>query len=242
MSIIGGVKVGSNLSIDANGILSAPTPYTLPIASDTVIGGVKVGSNLSITGGILSTSTSTPYTLPTASESVIGGVKVGSNLSITGGVLSAPTPYTLPTASTSVIGGVKVDGTTIAINEGVISYTGGIPNWATSGNNIYNTNTLNVSIGTTNPQSRLHILEEYNSNCSLIIQNNFTGTPFIATFSGNSPSTHAAIGTNERYMVFTTTGINYTFTVPTGGINCDILLVGGGGGGCLLYTSPSPRD
>jgi len=264
VSIIGGVKVGSNLSIDANGILSAPTPYTLPIASDTVIGGVKVGSNLSITGGILSTSTSTPYTLPTASESVIGGVKVGSNLSITGGVLSAPTPYTLPTASesviggvkvgsnlsitggvlsaptpytlptasTSVIGGVKVDGTTIAINDtGVISYTGGFPKWATSGNNIYNTNTLNVSIGTTNPQSRLHILEEYNSNCSLIIQNNFTGTPFIATFSGNSPSTHAAIGTNERYMVFTTTGINYTFTVPTGGINCDILLVGGGGGG-----------
>jgi hypothetical protein len=32
-------------------------------------------------------------------------------------------------------------------------------------------------------------------------------------------------------MIFTTAGINYTFTVPTGGINCDILLVGGGGGG-----------
>ena len=162
----------------------------------------------------------------------LGGVRVGANLSITGGVLSAPPPYTLPTASTSVIGGVRVDGTTIAINEGVISYTGGIPNWATSGNNIYNTNTLNVGIGTSNPQSKLHISEENSSTCSLIIQNNRPiSTSFIATFSGNSPSTHAAIGTNERYMVFTTPGINYTFAVPTGGVNCSILLVGGGGGG-----------
>jgi hypothetical protein len=32
-------------------------------------------------------------------------------------------------------------------------------------------------------------------------------------------------------MIFTTTGVNYTFTVPAGGINCDILIVGGGGGG-----------
>ena len=33
--------------------------------------------------------------------------------------------YTLPTATTTVLGGVKVDGTTITINNGVISSTGG---------------------------------------------------------------------------------------------------------------------
>ena len=165
-AVIGGIRVGNNLSI-TDGLLSAPpyTPYTLPIASDAVIGGVRVGANLSIdASGILSAPP--PYTLPTASGAVLGGIRVGNNLSIDGnGILSAPSTYTLPTASGAVIGGVRVDGTTIAINEGVISYTGGIPQWATSGNNIYNTNTLNVGIGTSNPQSKLHILD------SLIIQN-----------------------------------------------------------------------
>ena len=36
-----------------------------------------------------------------------------------------PAPYTLPTASTTTLGGVKVDGTTITINNGVISSSGG---------------------------------------------------------------------------------------------------------------------
>ena len=35
-----------------------------------------------------------------------------------------PAPYVLPTASTTVLGGVKVDGSTIAINSGVISAAG----------------------------------------------------------------------------------------------------------------------
>ena len=230
-AVIGGIRVGNNLSI-TDGLLSAPpyTPYTLPIASDAVIGGVRVGANLSIdASGILSAPP--PYTLPTASGAVLGGIRVGNNLSITDGVLSAPSPYTLPTASTSVLGGIRVDGTTIAINAGVISYTGGIAQWGTSGNNIYNTNTLNVGIGTTNPQSILHILEQNDSTCSLIIQNNYGVGDSVVTFSDNSPSTHEPIGTDERYMIFTTTGINYTFTVPARGINCDILLVGGGGGG-----------
>jgi hypothetical protein len=187
-SVIGGIKVGDNLSIDANGILSIitlPTTYTLPTASSSVIGGIKVGNNLSITGGVLSTHI--PYTLPTASSSVIGGIKVGNNLSIdANGILSTHTPYTLPTASTSVLGGVKVDSTSIAINDGVISYTGGFPKWATSGNNIYNTNTLNVGIGTTNPQSRLHIFNDISYNTTLNINNIGSGSCVIELRRGTS--------------------------------------------------------
>lgn len=59
-SVLGGIKVGSNLSIDENGVLSgsAPTPpYSLPTASDSVLGGIKVGSNLNIDeNGVLSAS------------------------------------------------------------------------------------------------------------------------------------------------------------------------------------------
>ena len=53
---LGGVKIGANLSIDSNGILSATAnSYSLPIASNTRLGGVKVGNNLSIdSNGVLS--------------------------------------------------------------------------------------------------------------------------------------------------------------------------------------------
>ena len=48
-STLGGIKVGSGLSINAStGVLSATYSYTLPIASASTLGGVKVGSGLSI--------------------------------------------------------------------------------------------------------------------------------------------------------------------------------------------------
>lgn len=62
-TILGGIKVGNNLSIDANGILSAGNSYVLPTASATVLGGIKVGTNLSIdaNGVLSSTDTNTTY-------------------------------------------------------------------------------------------------------------------------------------------------------------------------------------
>lgn len=54
---LGGVKVGSGLSINGDGVLSAPYAYTLPNANATTLGGIKVGSGLSIdNNGILSVS------------------------------------------------------------------------------------------------------------------------------------------------------------------------------------------
>ena len=59
-STLGGVKVGTGLSIDSNtGVLTANGGgYTLPIASANVLGGVKVGTGLSIDDqtGVLSAS------------------------------------------------------------------------------------------------------------------------------------------------------------------------------------------
>ena len=53
---LGGVKIGANLSIDSNGILSTTAnSYSLPIASNTRLGGIKVGNNLTIdSNGVLS--------------------------------------------------------------------------------------------------------------------------------------------------------------------------------------------
>lgn len=56
-SVLGGVKVGSNLSIDpATGILSAGNSYVLPTATTSVLGGVKVdGTTVTISGsGVIS--------------------------------------------------------------------------------------------------------------------------------------------------------------------------------------------
>lgn len=53
--ILGGVRIGDNLSINEQGELSGVPPYELPIASSTTLGGIKVGANLSISStGVLS--------------------------------------------------------------------------------------------------------------------------------------------------------------------------------------------
>jgi len=60
----------------------------------------------------------------TATTATVGVVKIGTGISITSdGTISATTAtsYVLPTASISTSGGVKVDGTSITINNGIIS-------------------------------------------------------------------------------------------------------------------------
>jgi len=208
----GGIKVGANLSVDVDGILTPSIPtatqsvegllsstdktkldgidtnannYSLPTASSSVLGGIKIGTNLSIDGngvvssadttyadatttvaGLMSTSDKTKldgidtnannYSLPTASASVLGGIKIGTNLSIdvNGVVDSTDTTYvdatqsvaglmstsdktkldgidtnannySLPTASGATLGGIKV-GTDLTIDQnGVLSVQGG---------------------------------------------------------------------------------------------------------------------
>ena len=127
-SVLGGIKIGTGLSIDANGIVNVSfSSYTLPTASASVLGGIKVGTGLSINAsGVLSVSSQSTYTLPTASASVLGGIKIGTGLSIdANGVLSAnvssQSTYTLPAASASTLGGIRV-GTGLSVDaNGVLS-------------------------------------------------------------------------------------------------------------------------
>jgi len=92
-SVLGGIKVGANLSIDADGILSAGNSYVLPTASASVLGGIKVGTNLSIdANGVLSSSytdTNTNYslTVPNATTKIrlSGSDAVNSDITLTAG-------------------------------------------------------------------------------------------------------------------------------------------------------------
>lgn len=122
-SVLGGVKIGQNLTI-TNGVLSADaTP--LPIATASILGGVKIGANLTInpTSGVLSAD-ATP--LPTATATVLGGIKVGANLTInpSTGVLSANASSLTP-ATTSSLGGVIVGNGLSVSGSGVLSAPGG---------------------------------------------------------------------------------------------------------------------
>lgn len=76
---LGGIKVGTNLTIEEDGTLNAEaTEYQLPTASSDTLGGIKVGSGLQINNGvltpivdtILSNVSANPVTNATISNSI----------------------------------------------------------------------------------------------------------------------------------------------------------------------------
>lgn len=87
-SILGGVKVGSGLTINTSGVLSADvTASTLTAyAKTTDLSAVaKTGSYNDLTN---KPTIPAAYTLPNATSSTLGGVKVGSNISVSNGTIS----------------------------------------------------------------------------------------------------------------------------------------------------------
>jgi hypothetical protein len=73
-TILGGVRIGANISVSGNGTISVAPPYVLPVASQTVLGGIKVGSGLTITAdGVLST-----YGFVTSVNGKVGAVQVST--------------------------------------------------------------------------------------------------------------------------------------------------------------------
>lgn len=87
-STLGGVKVGSGLTINTGGVLSADvTASTLTAYAKTTDLSVVAKSG---SYNDLSNKPTIPnaYTLPNATSSTLGGVKVGSNISVTDGTIS----------------------------------------------------------------------------------------------------------------------------------------------------------
>lgn len=87
-STLGGVKIGSGLTINNNGVVSADvTSSTLTAyAKTTDLSAVATSGNYND----LSNKPTIPaaYTLPNATSSALGGVKVGSNISVSDGTIS----------------------------------------------------------------------------------------------------------------------------------------------------------
>ena len=137
-STLGAVKI-DGVTVTINGSGQLVSVFT----GGTVSAATTFSSTLNITGSVVSPATAVGNVIafnydnqaafPTAST--YHGAILHSHadarmyMSHNGwqpmALLSDITSYSLPTASTSVLGGVKVDGSTITINAGVISSTGG---------------------------------------------------------------------------------------------------------------------
>lgn len=82
-TVVGGVKIGSGLSVTPDGLLSASgvsvdlTPYLQKTEAETTYLKTTIADNT-----YLKKADYTPFTLPTASSSVLGGIKVGTGLTM----------------------------------------------------------------------------------------------------------------------------------------------------------------
>ena len=189
---------------------------------------------------ILETGTVGIGTIPSISSTskmeILGSVTVSNNAT-SSTVLSISnncTP-TLGTPSIELIRGITGDNN---MKYKIGNYNGDFKVMSS----IYNTDnesfvinsSANVGIGTTNPLKKLHLFDNSTGNTSLVIQNNsitVTGTsaPIInpTNVSGGTFSIGQITESIDRFMIFTA-GTS-SFTVPTGGLNCDILMIGSGG-------------
>lgn len=118
-SVLGGVKIDSNITVSSGTISISKTNVTTAL-------------------GYTPPTTDTKYTLPNATSSVLGGVKIGSNITVSSGTISltkanvtsalgytpptTDTKYTLPTGNASTLGGVKLSDSTSSTS----STSGGI--------------------------------------------------------------------------------------------------------------------
>ena len=97
-SVLGGVKIGSNISV-SNGSISLskanvtgalgytpPTANTTYSAATTAAAGLMSAADKTKLDGIATSANN--YSLPSATSSVLGGVKIGSNISVSNGTIS----------------------------------------------------------------------------------------------------------------------------------------------------------
>ena len=138
---------------------------------------VNVPTNLGIIAGttagpIITSSTGTGATLPTASATASGVVTTGDQTwagikTFTGSIVATANPVAVgtPTADNH------------AATRGYVNSTvaGSASKWITSGTNIYNANSGNVGIGTTNPTGKLEIAHTGNVGLRITTSNTANG-------------------------------------------------------------------
>ena len=151
-SVLGGVKEGAGINIEADGtintvqaapewneIINKPATFAPPIASSSVLGGVKPSASIEIdpdgTMNVASVDWSLLQDVPKtfnpviASETVVGGVKQGDNISIDPDGRISATALEIPIASQFNLGGVKIGPGITVQEDGTIGTESAQPEW-----------------------------------------------------------------------------------------------------------------
>lgn len=140
-TVLGGIKVGDNLTIEEDGTLNAEsTEYTLPIASASTLGGVKVGNNLAINNGILTAAVDS--VLSGSSTNPVQNSVVTSNISSINGDLGQ-----LDTRVDNLESGISNLSSTVTSQGTAIT---GLGNDISALQTAVETNTTNISTNTGN--------------------------------------------------------------------------------------------
>ena len=97
--VLGGIKIGSGLSIDGSGVVTAAGTYTLPAATTSTLGGVIVGTGLSVTSGTVSLAATAVTAAAYGSASSVATFTVAAD-----GRLTAAGSTTIAIAAAAVSG------------------------------------------------------------------------------------------------------------------------------------------
>lgn len=195
-TILGGIKVGNNLSITLDGTLSAVGEgYSLPVASASTLGGIKVGDRLSISDdGVLSAVIDS--TLSTQSNNPVYNSTVTSALNSLGSTTDSlddrldTVENNLSTLSSTVTAqGLSISG----ITSDISTMTTDISN----NTNAISTNATNIGTVSGN-------LTQLSSTV-----NTLSGT---VTDQGNALS--AVIGEVNDFTISTDTDVEYSYLLP----------------------------
>jgi hypothetical protein len=174
-SVLGGVKAGTNITIDASGVISGAASYTLPTAAAATLGGVKVGTGLAIDGsGVLSvtatgvtnlsntpaastvalaSSTGTGTTLAAATGTVAGVMTAADKTKLdgiaTGATANTGTVTTVSVATANGVSGTVATATStpaITLTLGAITPTSVAATGNVTGANLSGSNTGDQTI------------------------------------------------------------------------------------------------
>ena len=178
---IGGIIVGTGLSIDPSGVLSNTAVVSVSTATTTTAGTVIVGSGLSISSA--GTLTALAQVLTTATANTLGGVKIGPGIIVTSdGTIEVPQSNLL-TATSFLLGGVKIGAGIAAAVDGTISVSAsGLPFATTAtagvvrvgyGLSVDSTGTLNLGAN-----------GNFTITGSLIVNGSITATSITTTGTG----------------------------------------------------------
>ena len=113
--VLGGIKVGNGVSIDADGKLHVTYSYTLPAATDEVLGGIKIGNGLKIDSSGIANPTVNNINVSTGADATFA-LTQDANTVIT--CTNTPT-LTLTTGTTGMYSAQIVGAAKINTIEGV---------------------------------------------------------------------------------------------------------------------------